>query len=274
MQNRTLVPSSVAVLDMAQVAEVVENLPAHVTRIRGAITGHGLEVEMDDLAVFASLAASSGLVYVDAQTWADCDAADMVVRVPSGREADAAVVKAAVVLGGVVHTLLGADHRLVRQVEARQDRDDQEQEAWVAQRAADEARVTEVAELVEDTYPARMLASEDWLLVADQRGRERLPRAWAADEFPDVAGVPRVRGAVLTAVGEASDRREREVIPARLAAFETDLPEHAGRLATVPGWDLATTTAARVAHARRYIAAADSLVPPAVLVDRLIALAL
>lgn len=257
-----------ASLSVAEVMEAVENLPASVMVVSGAVTGHGLEVELDSPAMFAALAVRSEVIYRDVRSWADN--ADVVARIPAGLDAEPAVVTACTVLAGVAHVITGADARFVTQVQRMQRRLDQEDAHWEAKRGEAAARVAGVVEEIEATYPDRLIADESWLVTVDHRGRHRIASDWAAVDYPDVCAEQRVRTALLNAVGRATERRDREVAPARLAAFEETLDAHAQRLAGVPGWALATTRAIREAHARRYIGEADPLVAPAVVLDRLI----
>lgn len=249
--------------------EVVENLPASVMVVSGGVTGHGLEVELDSPAMFAALAARSEVVYRDVRSWGD--SADVVARIPAGLDAEPAVVTACTVLAGVAHVITGADARFVAQAQQMQRRLDQGDAHWQAERDEAAARVASVVEEIGATYPGRLVADEQWLVTVDQRGRHRIADTWAAADYPDVSTEQRVRTALLNAVGRATERRDREVAPARLAAFEETLDDHAQRLAGAPGWALATTKATREAHARRYIGEADPLVAPAVVLDRLIA---
>lgn len=258
-----------ASLSVAEVMEVVENLPASVMVVSGVVTGKGLQVELDNPAVFAALAARSEVVYCDVRSWGDN--ADVVARIPAGLDAEPAVATACTVLAGVVHVVTGADAGFVAEVQKMQRRLDQEDARWEAARNEAAARVGGVVEEIEAIYPDRLVADESWLVTVDHRGRYRIASDWAAADYPDVCTEQRVRTALLHAVGRATDRRDREVVTARLAAFEATLDTHAQRLAGAPGWALATTKATREAHARRYIGEVDPLVPPAVVLDRLIA---
>lgn len=258
-----------ASLSVDDVMAAVENLPESVLVVNGVVTGRGLHVELDNLSTFVALAARSGVVYLDLQTWINL-AAD-VADIPTGLGSEPARLSAWTVIAGVAHVITGADARYLAQVQAMQRSLDQQDADWEAERAEEAARIVHVVEDIESSYPDRLVADEPWLVTLDQRGRQRIARAWAAADYPDVCNEQRVKTALLNAVSVATERRDRDIVPARLAAFEEDLEAHAQRLAEAPGWKLATTRAVREAHARRYIGATDSLIAPTIVLDRLIA---
>lgn len=263
---------------ITEVTHALADLPEEVLVVTGTVDGNGHRVDDLSQRAFTALASRAQIIYRSSRTWAECSEA--LEALPGRRGQEVALVTACVVLGGVAHTLTGVDPALAAHLEANRERDRREEAAWEAEQAAamaareaEDARLTEVTREIESTYPDRLLADEDWLRSKDQRGRERTAREWARAEYPDVAGHQRTSTAILNAVATADDRREREVLPARLTAFEANLAAHGQAVAATPGYALATTKHTREAHTRRYVIETDPLVPPAIVLDRLIAAA-